>query len=137
MRNTSRIRRYAAYAALIIAIPLFGYSLNAAAPIHLARATGSMLANASVGVSAAVPPNPDNTLNAQLNEKAARLDAREAKVQAEEQKPRPPTLNDTLGMYSFFISLALFVLVALNFYFDMRRRSSAQMSTSYSVNLRS
>ena len=114
---------------LIVAAPLLGYSLAHSGPGELAHNTEAYLANASVGMSAGVSANPYNSLAVELNAKEAELEDREAKLTSQSHG------GDMLGVYSLIMSCILLVLVAINFYLDMRR--SRKISPSlYAVNLR-
>lgn len=96
-----------------------------------------MLGAASVSISARVPENADNTLAQALAEKQAVLDAREAALSA--QAPAERVLSGTVipwGLLSFLMSLALFALVAANFYLDMRRDGRRLVSSPFAVDLR-
>jgi hypothetical protein len=76
-----------------------------------------MLGSAVVGVSASVAPNADNTLAAELAQREAELDAREAALGG--------GTSDVIARYSLMASAALFGLLALNYILDWRR--SARM----------
>jgi len=115
---------------LLVAAPLLGYSLAHAGPLSFAVATESMLANATVGVSAGVEPNPYNGVAQQLNAKEAELESREQALNS-----KTNGRGDTLGLYSFLMSAILLVLIAINFYLDMRRRRAPAVS-QYAVDLR-
>lgn len=109
---------------------IFAFSRNS--PALLAQSADSSLAAASMTVSAGVAPNPYNTLAAQLQQKEAQLDQEQNSIQQQSASV------DMLGVYSLFISIALFVLVAFNFYFDWKRsRRGAAGPSPYSVDLTS
>lgn len=101
----------------------------------LAQSANSLLASASVSMSANIPPNPQNTLAAQLDAKQAALDAREATLAERESSRLPASAFDLFGVASFIMSLFLFVLVGTNFYLDERRALRAQQGV-FSVDLR-
>lgn len=79
-----------------------------------------MLANATVGASASVPPNEYNTLAAQLADKQNQLASREQEVSLREAEAQSRG-GGNLAIYSLIASLVLALLVAMNFYFDLRR----------------
>ncbi len=82
-----------------------------------------MLANAAVGVSLGIAPNPYNTLAQQLESKQSELNAREERVVALEDELRQSQLIERYVAFgSLFLSTCLFMLVGLNFYMDSRRR---------------
>ena len=86
---------------------------------------------------ASVPANPDNTVAAQLAAKEAELNRREAEMTTREHSPSPMSLGEILGASSFFLSLIVLLLVALNFYFDARRGKSLPiMPRKFFVDLR-
>lgn len=115
--------------ALLVAAPLLGYSFAHSGPEALATRAQNMLANASVGMSAGVTANPYNELAKNLNAKEASLEEREANVNAAR------TTSDQWGFYAFLMSTILLVLVAINFYYDSRRRSKPA-DTGYALDLR-
>lgn len=115
--------------ALMVAAPLLGYSFAHAGPEALAARAQSMLANASVGMSAGVTPNPYNDLAKQLNAKAASLEQKESALSSRS------TTSDQYGFYAFVMSSILLILVAINFYFDIRRKRVLTPSR-YAVDLR-
>ncbi len=112
--------------ALLVAIPALAYSFSLGAPENLAQNTQRLVADAAVSMSAAVPANPYNTLAQQLADKQAQLDARAAQLSAKQsaQNAQDKLVQD-LGLAGFGLSVFLLILVGLNFYFDMRRRSGA------------
>jgi hypothetical protein len=109
-----------------LATVLFAYAFLTDSPRDIAQGSRSMLGATMVAVTAAVSPNPFNTLDAQLQQKSAQLDQREAALNAREAKP------DIYAIYSFIISIVLFVLLGVNFYFD-RRRTDRQGGTLRAV----
>ncbi len=112
------LRRELALLALGVALAGFGVTAWNGSAILVQEA--SMLGTASVSISASVPQNPDNTLAVALQEKQAVLDAREAQLR-EEPLRAASEQGVPWGLLSFAMSMALFVLVAANFYFDMQR----------------
>lgn len=109
---------------------IFAFSRNS--PALLAQSADSSLAAASMTVSAGVAPNQYNTLAAQLQQKEAQLDQEQNSIQQQSASV------DMLGVYSLLISLALFILVAFNFYFDWKRsRTPLGSSSPFSVDLSS
>ena len=113
--------------ALLIAVPsltYFGSLLGA--PDNLSLGAQRLMADAAVSLSAAVPSNPYNTLAAQLADKQTQLDARAAQLSAEQSILNSKNvLAEDLGMAGFGLSVFLLILIGLNFYLDMRRRSGA------------
>jgi hypothetical protein len=102
---------------LVLACGLLYISMLTASPRDLAGGVSRMLATTSVGLSAAVMQNADNTLAAQLAAREAELAAREAALEG----ARPTEGTDPMALYSFALSIALFSLLLLNFYFDWAR----------------
>lgn len=84
---------------------------------------------AEVGVVAGVAPNPYNSLNEQLDEKAAELNSEQAYLNREQAALTSSTVTAVADSFSSdpalwdltVAVLALIVLVFLNFYFDWRR----------------
>ncbi len=105
-------------ACFVLAAVLFSYSILSEAPEKLASSSSSMLADALVSISASVAPNPDNTVAAELQKKQDELDVRQKNIDILEK--RATTVN-AYALYSFLISIALFILVAFNYFFDWRR----------------
>lgn len=134
--RSSRSRRSAAdvrtLALLVGAFGFLVYALSLATPSQYAQHGRDMLASASATLSAGVAPTPENTLMAQLQEKARELNQREAQLEARESAPR---IRTDLGLYSLAISLVLFVLVGVNFYLDVRR-GKRQRLNPFSIDLR-
>jgi hypothetical protein len=119
--------------ALALALSLLSYALSVASPTVLAHSARSMVANA-VGASASVPPNEYNTLAQQLNAWQNSLDERET---AMEQRMLSAERAMTLAVASIAVSAALFFLVGINFYLDVRRRRSAEdRSNALAIDLR-
>ncbi|MGC9599431.1 MAG: hypothetical protein ABSE18_03540 [Minisyncoccia bacterium] len=75
---------------------------------------------AQVGVSVGVLPNPYNTLNDALSQKAAYLNAQEAALASTTAAASSPAGDSSLGYLTVAVAV-LAVLVALNFYLDWRR----------------
>ncbi len=126
--------RYIDITALSIAVLLFSYAAATSARQSLGQGAGSMLA--TVGVSLAITPNPYNSVAAQLSTKQKQLDQREAQIAAQEQAGSGLLSSNKLSLYSLGTSLALFILVATHFYFDMKRRRPAQSTGRFSIDLR-
>lgn len=124
---------------ITVAAVLFGYAVSIVPPSVLAHDVSNSLAAASVSVSAGVPPNPINTLNEQLNQKAAQLDVQQKHIQDLQQTlSATASANDRLGLYSLFASALLLLLVLANFYFDWRRNHGKDdtLAKPLSVDLR-
>lgn len=90
-----------------------------ASPMMFVR-TSLMLGSAAASLSAAVPANPYNTLAQELAEREADLDRKAAALTSEGGDA--VSLSERLAPYSLAASGVLFLLVALNFYFDWRKR---------------
>lgn len=106
---------------LIAAVLLLSFSLYTSSPRTLVATSTDMLSSAVVGLSASVDPNPENTLAAQFAQKEAELQEREAALLRAENPTRSFLSMDSYALYSFILSILLFVLVALNYFFDWRR----------------
>lgn len=110
--------------ALLVAVPALVYSFSLGAPQTVVQNTQRLVADASVGMSASVPANPYNTLAGQLSAEQAALDARAGQLVAKQSALNAQNvLVQDLGLAGFGLSVFLLILVGLNFYFDMRRRS--------------
>ncbi len=101
-----------------LGVLLLSYSTLTASPGVMAQIASQMVASAVVSMSAGVEENQDNRLALQFAAKEAELQDRESRLVMQEQMP--PRVDST-ALYSFAASMALFVLVALNFFFDWRR----------------
>jgi len=105
-------------------------------PTTLKSNANDMLAAAGIGVEAAVPANPYNTLAAELAAKEARLNQEQAALNASGYGMTPGTAKafalspDRYGFYSLCVSILLFILVAVNFYYDVRRRKNTAPATT-------
>lgn len=119
--------------ALLLAVPVLAYSLYVNTPGEYAKNAGAMLASAA-NMSASVPENPYNTLAAALADRESQLDQREAALNAAASKGL--SFSEMLGASSFFISLILLILVALNFYYDVKRGKLAAIPRRFQVDLR-
>lgn len=108
--------------ALLVALPALGYSFYIDAPASLAENAERLMADSAVSMSASVPANPYNTLAQQLTDKQTQLDQEQASLNAEEAAARNSPA-EYLGIASLCLSIFLLLLVGLNFYFDMRRKS--------------
>jgi len=127
-RNHDRTKRmlFVNAIALLIAIPALAYSFSLGTPGGLAENTQRLVADAAISMSASVPANPYNTLAAQLSDEQAQLDARAAQLAAKQSALNAQdVLVQDLGLAGFGLSVFLLILVGLNFYFYMRRRSGA------------
>lgn len=128
-KNTLRL------GAVLVALPVFAFSLITVPLQPALTDTGGLLANAVVGVFAGVEANPYNTKAQQLLEKENELNAREAALQESTNASSSVSLEDWYARAALAVSFLVLVLVALNFYFDIRRggRGGGQM---YAVNLK-
>lgn len=114
---------------LTLACGLLFFSMEESNPAALAGATARMLGTSTVGLSAAVLPNPANQLMEQLSEKERELAVREERLRNSET--RESAAIDPIAPYSFAISITLFALLILNFYFDwMRARRAGKNGVS-------
>ena len=141
-KKTQQVSRSAFVGALgvVIAIPALLYSLYITPPLHSALSSARLLADASIGLSASVPANPYNTIAAQLDQKAATLNQREADLAKLQAQVADKNAAGTLwGIASFAMSLVLLGLVAFNFYLDTRRRGNVRdpLARRFLVDLRS
>lgn len=121
---------------LVLATLLLVYSFLTVNVRVVADSAQHMMANALVGTSANVPPNPYNTLDQQLSEKQTRLNEREAALSVRENSGGALSSSDVWGVYSFVMSAVLVVIVGINFYFDLRRGRPNPLSRKFSVDLR-
>lgn len=115
---------------LFVATFLFGYAVFSAGPAALVRNAKDSLA--AVGISASIAPNEYNSVAQQLAEKEARLNREQADLAAQ-QRNNP---SSRYAFYSLCVSILLFILVAINFYFDIRRGSTTGKRARLSVDLR-
>ena len=135
-RNSNHLTALALFVAMVgLAYPLF-----TSTPERIAATAGRLVAaGASVGTSMVIPENPYNSLAQELKDKQIALDERE---QALNKKPAISTIvqgtwSDRLGVYSFFISIILLVLIGFNFYYDVsRQKKRTPLAGKYSVDLR-
>jgi hypothetical protein len=123
--------------ALLIAVPVLLYSLSVSTPHTYVMNARAMLGAASATMGASVGANPDNTLAAQLAAEQQRIDQEKADLAASEsQKQNGLSIGEMLGVSSFFISVVLLILVALNFYYDSKREKFPQPARKFFVDLR-
>lgn len=113
---------------------LFAFSVAVETPTLLLSDAQHMLA--SVGVSAAIAPNPYNSVAEQLSNKEKVLMQKEADLTKREQAlvVREQTPLSKAGVASLALSVLLTVLIGINFYLDAKRRNKA--SVQYSVSLK-
>lgn len=98
-----------------------GFSL--VSPGALINTAQYYVANAVVGMTVGVLPNPDSTLAMQLKAKEDELRAREQALAVKEHNGSASnTLTFALALFSVGMSLMLFALLAFNFFLDMKRR---------------
>ncbi len=125
---------------LFVAAGIFGYSVYLGAPRVIVLNTSAMLASVEVGATASVAPNPYNTVAKQLSDKERLLDQRERDILAQESAKSDSSLGfkSNLPLYSFIMSMVLALLVAVNFYFDLRRARVAKdfVATRSIINMR-
>jgi hypothetical protein len=137
-RANSRSSEFVNALGLTIAIAACAYALIVGTPEDLAHSAAESLAAASVSISAGVAPNAENTLAAELTEKERQLTAREDALTQREASvsSENPWGANALGLYSLIASIALFILVGLNFYFDRRRFKPGTVQRALMVDLR-
>lgn len=118
-----------------LAVIFLGYAALTSSPASISRAAEDTLA--AVGLAASVPANPYNTLAQQLSDKQTQLDQQAAQLAVQEKNnmSAATSASDRLGFYSLCISAALFILVAINFYLDIRRREEGP-GRKFSIDLR-
>ncbi len=121
---------------MTLAALLFGYALLTSTPGSLRQSTQDMFA--AVGVTLAVAPNQYNSQAQQLAAKETLLNKREADLATKERTATQvvAAIDNNLGLYSLLASLVLCILIACNFYFDMRRSQRATFGQKFSVDLR-
>lgn len=120
--KSGTIRSTVSKGALVVAVALLAYALYSTPLDKLSSLTLDTVASATVSMSAGVPPNPYNTAAEQLSAKEAELAARENRLTMQGvAPPRATEGHDTFAVYSLLVSIALFILVAINFFFDWRR----------------
>lgn len=116
------------------AIVFLGYAALNSTPASLARGAKDTLADVSLTVG--VAPNPYNTEAAQLAQKQEQLNQEQTRLTAEQSAAaQTQGTNDRWAFYSLCASAVLLVLVAVNFYLDMRRRRQPS-GQRFSVDLR-
>jgi hypothetical protein len=142
VRKQERFANYLTALALFVAMTGLSYPLFTSTPGELAARAGSLVAagSSAVSMSIAIPDNPYNSLAEQLKQKQIELDQREValngKTPVAGSTPKG-AFGDNLGVYSFFISIILLVLVGINFYYDAeRRKKRTPVPGKYSVDLR-
>lgn len=123
---------------LSAAVILLAYSISLFTPTNIAINIERMLANAAIGVSLGVEPNPYNTLAAELQQMETDLNDRERRILALESDLRASRAFETyLSFGSLALSAFLFMLVGFNFYLDRKRVASRdQPQRSFAVDLR-
>lgn len=99
---------------------LFVGAVQVAPPEMLVREARYMLSSAAVGMTVGVPENPYNSLALQLKLKEDELARREAALATPESKS-DTFVSQPFAVLSMCVSLVLFVLLLLNFYFDWHR----------------
>lgn len=96
-------------------------------PLDFGRYLGARFSDA-IGMSVAVPENPDNRLARELKERSEELDAREQELAAREDSLKTAVNQELSGRFQWYFwtmgvgILLLFVLIAVNFYLDYKRR---------------
>ncbi len=114
-----------------VAVVLFGYSVTHMSPALLLQSSTDILATAVVSMSAGVEENPDNMLARQLAQKEAELAAREERLSDPVvRKNGIEPFIDRYAIYSFGMSIILFVLLIINYVMDWRRSRKPEVNTS-------
>ena len=104
------------------ACALLCYSLFNASPSLLVRSSTNIVASAVVGMSAGVAASPENALAQALAAKERELKEREARlVNQGRENAAAPSFFEESAVYSFGLSILLFVLLAINYVMDWRR----------------
>lgn len=121
-----------------VAVGAMTYAVFVNGPSLIATQTGGMLASATVSISAAIPPNPYNTLAHDLAAKEASLTEREAALATRENSTSVSGVSGGVpwGALSFVLSLSLLILLVINFYLDMRRGVQMTGGPALSIDLR-
>ena len=132
-KQRGKTREHSKNAAVaLVALVLLGYASYVSPPRELVSRAGEMLGSAAVGVAAGVPENPYNTLAQQLQAKEAELNEREAALRGNDAgtAQNDGFFNEPMAVVSFFISIILFVLLLLNYYFDWHRQKYGKVQTA-------
>ena len=122
---------------LFLAAFLFGFATLTSPISVLTQNAQDMFA--AVGVTMSVAPNPYNTVAAQLQLKETALKQKEQQLASRENAQASQPLTAPSNRYSFYslcMSIVLCILVAINFYFDVRRKGRADVAKRFSVDLR-
>ena len=125
---------------VLVAIPALMYSFYLESPATIVQGAARLMASAEISLTAAIPENPYNTLAGQLSAEQTRLDTRQTALNARESALNKKGLfGIDWGFISACISVFLLILVALNFYFDMRRSKGRRdpLTRKFLVDLRS
>ncbi|MCK5212225.1 hypothetical protein KAJ89_05990, partial [Candidatus Parcubacteria bacterium] len=103
---------------MIVMSFLYVANLN---PIDISVFLGAKMGSA-IGMNISVPENPFNKLAFQLDEKEARLNEQEKKL---DERADALGVGDNIGLWLMIIAFGigvLFVLILFNFYLDIKRR---------------
>ncbi len=131
MRRRKARRRDISRALFLIAVMLFGYSVTHMSPSLLIQSSTDILATAVVSMTVGVGDNPDNVLARQLAQKEAELAAREERLSDPiVRKNSDEPFTDRYALYSFGMSIILFVLLIINYVMDWRRSRKLVVNTS-------
>lgn len=116
----------------VAALVLFVYAASVAPPRELVARAPLMLGSAAIGVAASVPENPYNSLAQELRVKEEELKVREQQLSGNGGNTLPQSgfFNLTMALVSFALSIILFVLLLLNFYFDWHRERMRTLRTT-------
>jgi hypothetical protein len=123
---------------LLLGLALMGVVYAETRSPGIALQTADVLyASAVVSLHAAVAPNPDNTLAAQLAAKEAELIAREAALSnTVPVRGSTPSSRDETARYALVASMVSVVLVIAHWIYDIRRSRFLVHSPGSVVNLR-
>jgi predicted PurR-regulated permease PerM len=117
------MKQRAGYYALIVLVAAAGIAVLARPQL----ASRGDIFLAQVGVTMGVLPNQYNTLNEELNQEAASLNAQQQSLNQEQAALASSTAvagafsNNSILWYLAAAVTALIVLIAINFYLDWRR----------------
>lgn len=92
-------------------------------PIDISVFLGARVGSA-IGMNISIPENPFNKLATALDEKETRLNEQEKKL---DERADALGVGDNIGLWLMVIAFgigALFVLILLNFYLDIKKRQN-------------
>lgn len=130
----AELRRELHLLAVLIAVGGMYASAGSFTESSMGTQASALMGAASVSISAAIAPNPDNTLASQLRAKQEQLDAREAELNS--RAGSVATDGTDWGFWAFVLSAGLLVLVLINFALDVRRARTLMRARLFAVDLR-